>query len=121
MHCFDHHDGIVDHDPDGQHQRKQRDQVERNAEILHENKGSDQRNRYRNGRYQRRPPVAKKKEDHQSDQYKSFHERVHHLLHRSVKKFGDIIADLIVHPLWKRSRPDLLQFSLHILDHLAGV
>ena len=53
VHRLNHHDRIVHHDPDRQHHREERDQVDGETEQLQENKGSDQRHRNRQGRDQR--------------------------------------------------------------------
>ena len=42
---LDHHDGVVDHQADGQHQRQQRQQIDRIAERQQREHHADQRQR----------------------------------------------------------------------------
>ena len=75
-HRFDHHDGIVHHDTDGQHQAEHREGVDREAEQRKHREGRDERNRHRQQRDQRRPPVLQEEEHHQDDQYHRLEQRV---------------------------------------------
>ncbi len=47
---LDHDDGVVDHQPDREHQRQQRQQVDRVAEHQHHEERADQRQRHRDQR-----------------------------------------------------------------------
>ena len=61
---FEHHDGVIDDQPDRQGQRHQRQVVEPvTAEIEHR-KGADQSQRHGNAWDYRRPEAAQEGEDH---------------------------------------------------------
>ena len=95
---FDDHNRIIDHDPDGQYQRKERDQVDGKAEQLHEKERTHQRHRHGQGRNERGAPVLQKQEHHQGHQYKRFDQRMDHLVNRRVQKARYIVAHLVVIP-----------------------
>src|SRR5512135_277245 len=121
VHRLDHHDGVVHHDPDRQHQREERDQVDRQAEQQHEEEGADQGHRDRQGRDQRRTPVTEEEEDHQGHQHERLEQGVEHLVDGGLQEGGDVVADLIVHTGRERLRLDLLQLLLDLLDDGGGV
>ena len=97
MHRLDHHDRVVHHDPDRQHQREERDQVDRQAEHQHEEERPDQGDRDRQGRDQRGTPVPEEQEDHQGHQHEGLEQGVEHLLDGGLQEGGDVVADLEVH------------------------
>ena len=68
---LDDHDGVVDHDADGEHQRQQRDGVGRIADRQHHREGADDRHRHGDQRDQRRPQLAEEQEDHQATRTKA--------------------------------------------------
>ena len=77
---FHHHDGVVDHQPDGRGQSAQRHQVETLAEQLERDEGHSNGDRNHQSRHQRCAPVAK--ENHQNDrsQNQAEQNRVAHAL-----------------------------------------
>ena len=97
MHRFDHHDRVVHHDADRQHQREERDQVDRDAEQQQEKEGPDQRYRNRQGRDQRGTPIPEEQKDHQRHQHEGLEQGVEHLLDRGLQEAGNVVADLKVH------------------------
>ena len=52
--------GVIHHQPDGQHDRQQRQQVQREAQNLHQKHRADERNGNRQQRNQHRPQRAEK-------------------------------------------------------------
>ena len=68
MNVLDDHDCIIDHEPDRQHQRQQREQVQSEPEQRQKDEGPDQRDRYCYRGHQGRAYVAEKHEDHHHDQ-----------------------------------------------------
>jgi hypothetical protein len=52
-----HHDGVVDHDADREHEAEQSEIVDGEAERRHHRKGADQRHRDRDDRNDRGPPA----------------------------------------------------------------
>ncbi len=65
---FDHHDGVIDNDADGQHQTEQGQCVDGEAEDVHDREGADDGNRYAQQRYDRRPPGLQEQDHHQDDE-----------------------------------------------------
>src|SRR5207302_4462526 len=63
-----HHDGVVDYDPDDERERQQGDRVQREAERRDQGEGGDDRCRDRQGRDQRGSPVPQEDEHHQRGQ-----------------------------------------------------
>src|SRR5262249_33911858 len=55
LHRLHHHDGVVDHETDGQHQAEERQRVNREAQEREHRKGADQGHRHRQQRDQGRP------------------------------------------------------------------
>ena len=62
--ALDHHDGVVDHDADGEHDGEQGRQVDREAERRHRRERADDGDRHRGRRHQHRAPVL---QEHQDD------------------------------------------------------
>ena len=62
-----HDDGVVHHQPDGQHQRQQGQQVDGEAEHQHDGEGADQRQRNCHHRDQHRARRAQEDEHHEGD------------------------------------------------------
>ena len=121
MHRFDHHDRVVHHDADRQHQREERDQVDREAEQLQEKEGPDQRHRNRQGRDQRGTQIPEEHEDHQRHQHEGLEQGVQHLLDRGVQEVGNVVGEFIVHAGRERFLLDLLELLLDLLDDGGGV
>src|SRR4051794_1401938 len=121
MHRLDHHDRVVHHDPDRQHQREERDQVDREAEQQHEEEGPDQRDRDRQGRDQRGTPIAEEQEDHQGHQHEGLEQGVEYLLDGGLQERGDVVGDGEVHAGRERLRLHLRELLLDLLDDGGGV
>ena len=64
---FDHHDRVVDHESNRQHDSEDREQVQAEAERVHDDSRTDQRNGHRHQRNQRGAHRAHEQEDHQRD------------------------------------------------------
>ena len=121
MHGLDHHDRVIDHNTDRQHQGEERDQVNRHPEHTHEKEGSDQRYGYRQSRDQCAADVSQEEKDHQGHQYECFQQRVQHLLDRGIQEAGNVVADRIVHPRREHVFLEFLELHLDLLDDLRGV
>ena len=78
---LDHDDGVVDHDPDGQHHGQHRHRVQRHAEGQHEGECADKRNRNGDDRNDGGTPVAEEQEDHDGDKREGLVKRLLHLVH----------------------------------------
>ena len=120
MYGFHYHDGVVHHDTDGQHQREERDEVDRQAEQLHHEEGTDQGDRHGDDGDQRGAPIAQEEEDHQCHQDEGIAQGVQHLFDGCIEECAHIVTHLVVDTGWHELGL-LLQLLLHLCDHLTGV
>ena len=67
-----HHDGIVHHETDGEHECEQGDGVDGEAHHVHQHQGADQRHRDRHQRNDAGAPVTQKQKDHQTHECDGF-------------------------------------------------
>jgi hypothetical protein len=75
LHRLHHHDGVVHHDADGQHQSEHAGDVDRKTQQREDRERSDHRDRHGEQRNQRSAPVLQENEDHQNDEPDGFHQR----------------------------------------------
>ena len=68
LNVLDHHDGVIDHEADGQNQGQQRQQVQREAQRRQDDEGRQQTDRRHDRRDQRSPQAAQEDEVHQGHQ-----------------------------------------------------
>ena len=94
--ALDHHDGVVHHDADGQHDGEEREQVDREAQQGHAGKGADDGHRHRGRRHQRRPPVLEEDHDDQQHEDAGLVERVVNLVHRLPHEHGRVERNRVV-------------------------
>ena len=97
MDVLDHHDGVVDHEPDRQHHRQQRQQVEAEAHDQHQAADADQRQRDSDHGNNDRAERGKEQEDHDHDDQHSLDQRVLHLVDRRLNELRGIISHLHLH------------------------
>src|SRR5208282_5501435 len=117
---LDHDDGIVDHEPDGQHKRKQCQQIDRIAERQQNDESADQRQRNSDSRNDRRTYRAEEKKDNDSYDRQSFGQAVDDLVDRGVHEFGGIVDDFPVKPA-RQQRLDIRKHPVHALDHVEQI
>ena len=96
FHRFDHDDGIVHHQPDGEHQAKERQRVDGKAQQRENGERANQRHRNRQQRDQRRPPALQEDEDHQHHQRQRFPERLADLTDSLGDRLGGVDGDLVI-------------------------
>ena len=65
---FQHHDGVIHHQPGGQRQATQRHHVQAQAQLPHDEEGGDDRHRQRQRNHERAPAIAQEQEDDQDRQ-----------------------------------------------------
>ena len=80
---LDHHDRVVDHDADRDHQRQQRHGVGGVADHQHHREGADDRHRHGHEGNQRRAQLAEEQEHHDRHQHEGDDQRMDHLGRRS--------------------------------------
>ena len=95
---FDHHDGVVDHDADGEHETEQRQIVDREAERRHHREGADQRHRDRDDRNDRGPPALQEHQHHDDDERHRLVDGLDQLMDGLRDEFGRVVADIVVEP-----------------------
>jgi hypothetical protein len=93
---FHHHDGIVDHDADRQHEPEQREIVDREAERRHHRERADQRYRYRDDRNDGRTPALQEYQHDDDDQQHRLVDRLDQLVDGLRDEFGRVVADVVI-------------------------
>jgi hypothetical protein len=93
LHVLDHHDGIVDHDADRQHQPEQRKIVERETEQRHEEERADERDRNRDQRDDGGAPGLQEHDDDEHDQKNGLADGRLHLVDRLLDELGRVVDD----------------------------
>ena len=88
-----HHNGVVDHEADAEHQRKQREQIDRIAERHQRDHHADERKRNGDDRNEGRTQIAEKEENHHDHDRRRFGERLGDLVDRGADEGGRIVGD----------------------------
>ncbi len=92
--ALDHDDGVVDHDADRQHDRKQRGEIHGKAERPHHGEGADDRDRHGGRRHQHGAPILQEDQDDDQHQHRRLDQRLVDLVdrgideHRGVERYG---------------------------------
>ena len=117
LHVFNHHDGIVHQDADGQHQAEHGQHVDGEARGQHHAKGAHQCHWHHQGGDQGVTPVLQEQEHHRKHQQHGLDQGVHHLLDRQGHKGGGVVRDLGAHALGE----ELLQLHQPVFHGLGGL
>ncbi len=96
---LDDHDGVVDHDPDGQDQAEEGEQVDRETEREHGGEGADDRDRDGRGRDEGGPPVLEEDQDHDQDEDAGLEEGLVDLVDRLADEDRRVVRGRVFHPL----------------------
>ena len=115
-----HHDGVVDHEADGEHEREQRHQIDGVAERKQEPEHADQRQRDGDDRDDGRSEIAEEQEDHHDDDQRRLAQGLHHLPQRGADEIGGVIGDGRFEPHGQLAL-DLRHRFAHIGDHRERV
>ena len=105
LNVFNHDDRVIDHQTSSERDTEQRQRVDGEAEQLHEDERTDQRNRSGDEVNHRRSPVAEKDKDDQDDQQDRRTYREGHVANRLAHRVGRVECDLACMP----GRKPLLQ------------
>jgi hypothetical protein len=95
LHVLHHHDGVVHHDADRQHQPEQAQRVDREAQHVQHGKGTDHRHRHGQQRNDRRAPGLQEQDHHQHHQHDGFEQRVDHRLDRRAHELRRVVGDAV--------------------------
>ena len=97
---LDHHDRVIDCDAHREHQTKQGQVVNREAEGLHHRKGPDERDRNRDDWNDGRAPGLQEQQDHQHHQQHRLKNTEIDFVHGFFDELGGIERDLGRHTGW---------------------
>ena len=93
-----HHDGVVDHDADGEHEAEEREIVEGEAQGLQEGEGADQGDRDGDNRDDRSAPGLQEQQHDDDHKARRLVDRLEHLIHRFGDELRRIVDDPVFHP-----------------------
>ena len=115
-----HHDGIVDHGADDQHQGKEGDEIERETHEIHEGKGTHQRDHDAHGGNDGGAPVLQEEQHHNDDEQQGFDQRLVHRFHRGIEEVVGVQQYHELQPRWQM-RLQFLHQAVYLVVHLLGV
>ena len=101
---LDHHDRIVDHDADRQHEPEQREVVEREAGRGEHQECANQGHRDRHDRDDRGAPGLQEQDHDDHDQPDRLVDRLDHLVDRFADELGRVVHDVVAQALGERLR-----------------
>ena len=116
-HALDDHDGVIDHDADAQHQRKQGQEIHAEPEHGHRREGSDDGDGHGGGGHHGGSPVLQKHQDHDQHQHASFEQRLVDLVNRRLDEHRGVEGHVVGHAL----REILGRAVKHVTHGLGGV
>ncbi len=114
LHVLYHHDGVVDHNADRQHQPEEAERVDGKAEQVHDRKGADHRHRNRQQGNNGSTPGLQKDDHDQHHQCNRFQQGVHHGLDGRAHELRGVVNDFVVHA-FRHGFLQLAHHSLHII------
>ena len=112
---LDHDDGIVDHEPDREDQREQRQKIDGESERQHDAERADERQRNGDHRDQHRARRSQKSEDHQHDDDERVDERHGDLVDRCIHEVRRVVHDVALEAAGQL-RADVGIHVAHALD-----
>jgi hypothetical protein len=117
---LDDDNGVVHHQPDREHDGKQREQVECKSECVHEKDRPDEGNGYRDHRHQRRAYRAEEQEDDNYDDQQGIAQGFRDLADRIGDVFRSIIADAHLEARGHIAL-DGVELGAHAFDDIDGI
>ncbi len=108
---LDHHNGVIDHDANGEDQTKQREQVQRVAKRQHDREGPDQRDRDGEQRDDCGAPALQKDDNDEHDEHNRLKDRLVDGIDRCFDELRRIVDDAILQP-----RGEILRHVIHRRD-----
>ena len=117
---FQHDDGVIHHQADGQDQRQQGQHVDGKIHHPETNKGTDHRHRNSHRRDQSGAQVAKKGKDHRDHQHHGNPQGDQHLANRRPDKQGFIRVDIQMNIRWQ-ALTHRIDFFAHPVRHRHGI
>ena len=120
VNIFQHHDGVIDHQANGEHQAEQGQDIDRVAHRGHHDKGGDHRHRHHQGGDQRDPERSEKQVDHDQHQRDRNEQRAVNFPHRRLDELGAVVVDGQHHTLGQL-RGQSVHFLLDFARNLYAV
>jgi hypothetical protein len=93
---FQHDDGVIDDDADGQHQSEQRDVVQAVAERRHDGKGADERHRHVDHGQDHGSPVLQEQQHDEADHDDGFEQGLDDVVDRLADERGGVVSDRVL-------------------------
>ena len=120
LHRLDHHDRVVDHDPDRQHQAEEREVVEAEAHHVHHGERAHDGHGHGNQGNQGRAPVLQEQQHHQRNQDNGVAQRLDHFLDALPCKGRRVVTNDVGQVVGEILR-QLLHFRPDGVAHFQGV
>ncbi len=117
---LDHDDRVVHDEPDGEHDREERQEVDREAGDEHEKDGADERDRNRDDGDEDGAERPQEQEDDDDDDEERLGERLEDLVDRVLDVLRRVVGDPDLHAR-RELRPDARDRLAHALDHVERV
>ena len=117
LHIFHDHDRVIHDDADREHDAEEGDVIERKPEGRHGGKRSNQGDRHRDQRDDRRPPGLQEEQDDQDHKRDGLEESVHDRVDGFLDEAGRVVVNPVVHAV----RETGFQFLHEFPDAFCGL
>src|SRR5262249_42961722 len=118
--ALDHHDRVVHHDADRQHDREQGGEIDRESKRRHGGERADDGDRHGRRRDQHRAPVLQEHQDDDEHEDGGLVQRLVHLVDRLLDEFGGVEGDVGDQTL-RELALEHGQFVTHFVRHVERV
>ena len=120
LHVLDDDDGVIHHDPDGEHEAEERQRIDGEAHGMHDGEGADQGHRHRRERNDRSTPGLQEHEHHDDHEQDRFEQGVNHGFDRLVHEHRRVIGDAELDP-WRKGFLQLRHLGAHVFGELQRI
>ena len=117
---FQHHDGVIHHDADGEHEGEEGEDVDAVSEEIEKGEGAENRNGNRGGRNNRGPRVVQKEKDQHDNEKAGDPQCDHHLVNGVLHIEGGVKGD-VDFDIGRQGGADDIQFSPDPFGDLDGI
>ena len=117
---FQHHDCVIHHQTDGQHESQQGQGIDGETEHEHQREGADQRHRYGHQRNEGGAQIAQEEENDRQHQQDGFADGGEHGLDRTVDEDRGVVGNIHAHAR-RQFRADARQFRVHGLRQFKRI
>ena len=120
VHVLHHDDGVIHHKTDGQHHRKQRQEVHGKPHEQHQEGAPDHGQGHGHGRYDSGTDTAQAEEDHHQDDDQRLDQSMDHFIDGILDEFRGIVGQVNVQPRGQLGF-DTGQLAAHPIGHVERV